>query len=147
MLQRIQSIYLLLTVILSTITLCLPLGTLTTDNGLADIYFYGYALEEKAVPLLPLVLGALLLIVIIAGSAAIFLFKHRKVQLKIANLVSVMLFLFFATFVGLTQIEQFSGITPNWTIALPFASLIFVMLAKRGIIKDENLIKAADRIR
>ena len=147
MLQRIQSIYLLLTVVLSIITLCLPIGTLIEGNRLIDVYFYGYTIEEKAVPLLPMMLGTLLLIVVIAGFAAIFLFKHRKVQLKIANLISIMLFLFFATFVGLTQMEQFSGITPNWTIVLPFVSLICVMLAKRGIIKDENLIKAADRIR
>ena len=51
-----------------------------------------------------------------------------------------------AYYVFATQPES-CHLDMSFTAALPAVSLILYILARRGIIKDEKLVRAADRIR
>jgi hypothetical protein len=83
----------------------------------------------------------------IAALIAIFLFKNRKLQFRIVLttlLVSVInLVLFF------TQVKNFVVGEGNYNLTAIFAIFvpIFLILALRGIRRDDKLVKSLDRLR
>lgn len=82
--------------------------------------------------------------------ATIFGYRNRKRQMKWCNASYLFLLVFYAiAFVSMLRFGEqchLQGTPTLWTI-LPFLSMVFVFMAKRGIKHDEELIKAADRIR
>lgn len=94
--------------------------------------------------------GVLLTIVVVAAGlmalVSVFLFKDRKTQLKfviIALLLSgLSIYLFFRA------IEvQYSNGELSLSSVFEFLAPIFLILAARGIYKDERLIKSLNRLR
>ena len=96
----------------------------------------------------------LLVLFAVAGALAltdIFLFRNRDVQMKIgrmalvANILGVVLavILFWQDLSGLGNSEVEDGLG----IYLPLAYIVFIILALRGIKKDEALVRSADRLR
>jgi hypothetical protein len=83
--------------------------------------------------------------------AAIFLFKNRSVQMRLAT------FSIIAALIGsiLTVVFYFQAglnngkvaIQPGLGIGLPVAALLFTFLAYRYVNKDEKLVRSADRLR
>lgn len=135
MLQRIQTIWLLLASICAFLTLRLS-------------FYSGSTLLEPHVELngqhnIPL----LILTVITATIAAvsIFLFKNRKLQLRLCFLGLILqlgcLALYFA------KVKEFTaGNFALWSV-LSFAVVIFFIMAMVGINKDQKLVKSLDRLR
>lgn len=70
----------------------------------------------------------------------IFLFKTRMRQAAFC-LVAILLVL--AWYVGLAVLQC----QPGTLDALPMCEAILIFLARKGIISDEKLVRAADRIR
>jgi hypothetical protein len=138
MLQRIQSVWLLLIAVFAAVTFRFP------------FYIGDYALDTvlTSVELNARTTIWLSIVTVITGAMAfvnIFLFDNRKLQLRLCYfgifftlLLLVMYFL---------QLNNFS----NGTIALwcifHFAILGCHILAARGIWKDQKLIKSMDRLR
>jgi len=138
MLQRIQSVWLLLASIFDAVTFRLPFynGDWKKDTipGPIDLY----ARTTIWLTILSILAGALAL-------ATIFLFSNRKLQLKLCYLgiflSAVLLTMYFV------EIANFnSGAIALWSVFY-FAILAFFILAVRGILKDEKLIKSMDRLR
>ena len=141
MIQRIQSIWLLIVALaaFATYTLTLYIGKLA--NG-----------TEKVLQLAD---DFLLVIIIIAlGILAIiclFLFKNRKLQFKLSvfGVIFSIGFLFLEYF----RVESFKKDnliqTGSYQIGalLPLVMVIFFFLAARGIYRDERLVKSMDRLR
>jgi len=77
---------------------------------------------------------------------AIFLFKRRPLQ---ANLCLGAILVNFAWYVVLAvKIQQgLAAETLPMTATLPIIAAILCLLARRGVIADEKLVKAADRLR
>jgi len=70
----------------------------------------------------------------------IFLYRRRMFQ---AKLCLIGLMIIFVWYIGVAVIEgQVSTIE-----ALPMVNAILIFLARKGILDDEKLVKAADRIR
>ena len=136
MIQRIQSIYLLIAVIASGILpIFLPLYTLS--NG-TEVSF----MDNIAFVVL-FVFSATLSIV------TIFSYKRRQNQFVlnrlniILNLILLGLFVYQSLSVsGESEISE-KGIG----MILPIISIAFLSLANRAIKKDEDLVKSADRLR
>jgi 4-hydroxybenzoate polyprenyltransferase len=77
---------------------------------------------------------------------AIFLYKRRKVQ---ANLCFIPILACLAWYVVLAVLIQ-QGKLPEQlplTAALPLVSAILCFMARKAILADEKLVRAADRIR
>ncbi len=77
---------------------------------------------------------------------AIFLFKKRKIQ---ATLCLVSIVVNLAWYIALAVLIQ-NGQLPEqlpWTACLPMIATILCFLARRAVIADEKLVRAADRIR
>jgi hypothetical protein len=90
---------------------------------------------------------------------SIFLFKHRLLQVRI-NIMNVIMCLGFYALLALYTAYVVKGYEPvgdlkllgaDWYVTLwasiPLINLILLMMATRRILKDEALVRAADRLR
>ena len=149
MIQRIQTLYLLLVVILGTL-LCFfaPVQFLSPTTELMDL-----SIVDKW-PLLVIAIASPLLALV-----NIFLFKRRFLQVRL-NIVNVILCLGFYALLALYTAYVVKGYEPlgaitlqdaEWFLtpwaALPLVNVILTMMATRRILKDEALVRAADRLR
>ena len=108
----------------------------------------GDAVTENIEKVIPVIL---LLAVIIAGSfSAIFLYKNRKLQMKItAGLIGLILILILVLAAySIYIIKIFDAVfTPGLYLIYPVLMLVFSFLAYRGVKKDDELVKSYDRLR
>lgn len=150
MIQRVQTIYLLLVVALGVALIWLPVVQFVMPADAAELQIW----ELSALGGAPLqgLWGLLVTTALIPLLALIdiFLFKKRLLQARL-NIFSIMLCLGYygvlAIYIWLAKMSM--GV--EWHI-LPFASfplvcLVLTMMATRRILKDEALVRAADRIR
>jgi hypothetical protein len=141
MIQRIQSVWLLIVALaaFATYTLTLYVGQLPDGTQrsflLADDFL-------------------LVIVIILLGILAIiclFLFKKRKLQFRLS--VFGVIFSIVFLFLEYIKVETFK--TDNKIVSgqyqvgalLPIAMVIFFFLAAKGIYKDEKLVKSLDRLR
>ena len=145
MIQRIQSLWLLLA------------GLLNTGILFFDLYKYNIVLDglsitkslkvsDHYVSLVMVVLIALLPIV------ALFLFTNRKKQMGITviSMISCMLFISMTLWrvTGINKLVPPPSSGNYWIGAvLPVIAILFLVLALSGIKKDEKLVKSMDRLR
>ena len=138
MLQRIQTIYLLIAAIVSAgLIFAFPLYQI---EG-AEIEWV-YAKDNLLY--LCLFLGSALLSLI-----AIFSYKNRKSQFMLGRLNIILNFFLLGFFVY--QSLNLSGETvvseKGIGMLLPIISIVFLVLANKAIKKDEDLVKSVDRLR
>jgi hypothetical protein len=136
MLQRIQTIYLLLaTVVSGGLCMYLPYGLDT--NGVAL-----YAKGELF--LLGMFLGSAVLSLI-----SIFLFKNRKLQFVLGRINILLNFILLGVFVywSLTVSGETSVSEKGIGMIIPVISIVLLVMANKAIRKDENLVKSVDRLR
>ena len=155
MIQRLQSLYLTLVLLFSllcffgsilhfvdesgnAIKLVIS-GTLTGQNGQA---------AGQVAIIWPI--AAILILISCLSLIAIFLFKNRKIQLTVTIMVIILsagLIIALALY-SFNAISNFKmKITPGIKMAVPFLILVFSVLAYRGILKDDRLVKSYDRLR
>ena len=146
MIQRIQSIFLVLAATSGFGVLALPFAT-TSEGVQASALFSDkvYSIGDNI---------GLLVLFVLAGAlsvAAIFLFKNRQVQMKIekfaliADILGIVsaVVLFWQDFANIGNASVEGGLA----VCLPFLFILFSSLALRAIKKDENLVRSADRLR
>ena len=149
MIQRIQTIYLLIVTILMIVCMCTSVGSIiSADNQISEFTNLTISMADDTKDYAPWALFAILLVVAILSFGTIFLFKKRMLQIRLTIFSSVMLIGYYMTLVALIfMIADDASFTPSWTICLPFAALVLNWLAIRGIGADEALVKAYDRLR
>ena len=141
MIQRIQSIWLLIVALAAFATY-----TLTLYKGnLADGTLRTFLLADNFLLVIMIIaLGALAIL-------CIFLFKNRKLQFRLS--VLGVIFSVGFLFVEYLKVEQFKKennvLSGSYQVGalLPVVMIIFYILAARGIYKDEKLVKSLDRLR
>ena len=150
MIQRIQTLYLLAVVILGTVLIWLPVVQLVTpeEAELLQVWELG---ALGGAPLQGL-WGLLLTTILIPFFAFvdIFLYKKRILQARL-NIFLVMLCLGYYGVLALYIWLAKMSMNVEWHI-LPYASfplicMVLTLMATRRILKDEALVRAADRIR
>lgn len=129
MIQRIQSLYLLLAVLLSSGLLYV--SHLTEYATSLESFFsvnYGFYL----IPFLTLI--------------TLLFFKKRKIQGVLILLI--ILFTFFPIVLYVQDIYNGDQASVLYaTVSVYLLNIIFLLLARRGITKDEKLLRSIDRIR
>lgn len=136
MIQRIQSIYLLLVALISSVVSTLvPYGFDQNNNEL-------------------LVQDNLLVLGMFAGSAvlavvSIFLFKNRQLQFVLGRINILLNFILLGVFVywSLTLSGETLVSEKGIGMLLPIISIVLLVVANKAIKKDENLVKSVDRLR
>ncbi|MDH6354938.1 glucan phosphoethanolaminetransferase (alkaline phosphatase superfamily) [Dysgonomonas sp. PH5-45] len=150
MIQRIQSVYLLLVAILMAVAAFLPLAELKSTGVLyefeaAGIFFEGHKVFATWGVITFAVLSAL------ASFANIFLYKKRKVQISVCAITLLFIMLFYVAFgvymnVAVAKLNaEFLGF--EFGISLPAIAFILNILAWHKIKADEKLVRSLDRIR
>jgi magnesium-transporting ATPase (P-type) len=156
MIQRIQSLYLLIVAIACSLLFFFPMidyidplkGTYklfaTGMKSYADLP--GVLFFWETFPLLILVCASLILSII-----TIFLFKKRSIQFRLVSINGFLnILLIGLVFLLYSKIfEHRLGILSNYQFGMyiPLISLVFLVLASRAIRKDEYLVKSSDRLR
>lgn len=136
MIQRIQTVYLLLaTLIAALLPFLLPLWE--TEAG-KDFYA-----EDKMLVFFGFIISAVMAFI------TIFLYKNRKLQFVLGRINILLNFVILGFFVywllmvpGEMQISE-KGIG----LLIPIVSIVFLVLANKAIKKDEALVKSVDRLR
>lgn len=149
MIQRIQSVYLLLVVIALIASLCLPLGTFV-DSELVMYKFTPLGVTLPTTFYSTWGLFVLLLLSAIISFATIFLFKNRVLQMRmcIFNIIIVIgYYVAFSVFLISIKGDLEASFRIYWALCLPLITVILTYLAFRAIGHDEVLVKAADRLR
>ncbi len=150
MIQRIQTLYLLAVVALGIALIWLPVLQLVTPEEAAELRIY----ELSAVGGAPLqgLWGLLLTTILIPALALvdIFLYKKRILQARL-NIFLTMLCLGYYGVLAIYVWQAKLALGVEWHI-LPWASfplicMVLTLMATRRILKDEALVRAADRIR
>jgi hypothetical protein len=155
MIQRIQSLYLLLTTLLSLLFLKGSFLSFIEKSGsvikitfngiLRDTSGQGLELIEKLLPL-----SVLIILIPVFSFITIFLFKNRKIQLWFASSLIILISGFIVVsfcYSWLIKTEYGAEIVPGFKIVIPVLMLVFTVIAYRGIRKDDRLIKSYDRLR
>jgi len=145
MIQRIQSIYLLVAGIISGgLTLLVNLWSTSNTNlpvFILDL-FSSNSLLEKSIPVL-FFSSALISIV------AIFLFNNRQLQFVI-NRLNILINLFLLgilIYLSQTLSGEASVSEKGIGMFFPVIVILLLFLANRAIKKDEDLVKSVDRLR
>ena len=138
MLQRIQSVWLLLAAAFDAITFRFPFAS---GDWIYDKFLFMVDLNAKTTiwfSILTVINGILAFI-------TIFLFGNRKLQLRLTFLgiflTAVLLTLYFL------ELKNFIGVNIAIWVIFYFAILVCYIFAAKGIIKDQKLIKSLDRLR
>jgi 4-amino-4-deoxy-L-arabinose transferase-like glycosyltransferase len=154
MIQRIQSVYLLLTTLLSV--LFLSGNVLVFSEGVNKIAISAFSINKiiedagsvQVVSVIPF--SVLLFAIPFISFVAIFLYMKRRVQMKV---VLVLIFLIIALIAALVYFSiDISGkynasLVPGIKLVLPVLMLVFSALAYRGVRNDEAIVKSYDRLR
>ena len=149
MIQRIQSLYLLLAAAAGAATWFYNLWKATVNAGTAKYEKYFNAQASYLVFILFMVIVALSVL-------CIFLYKNRKLQLKLTVLNiflsagAIILQYFKVQAFANDIVERGQQIVSSSYLPaafLPVLMVILLILAARGIYKDEKLIKSLDRLR
>ena len=157
MIQRIQSVFLVLVVLLGVLFSYLPI-----------LEFIGYettyvmnAYKTVAVTDTTIVIsknmgvGVLQGLIAVVALIIIFLFKNRQLQLKLAKLIILFIAFQIAAIVMYSDTAKIA-IGPNANdvlmnikmgALLPIITLVLTYLAIHFIKKDDDLVRAADRLR
>ncbi len=139
MLQRIQSLYLLVATILQSLLFVLPFAT-------AEKAAEGPFLDGDLDLYDNVILLSVLIVAATFSFICIFLFNNRKLQMNISLGVIVLSIILS----GLAAYYAFgSGIAASIGIGLfiPIITIVFNFLAYRGIKSDDDLVKSSNRLR
>ena len=155
MIQRIQSLYLILATAVLVLMFYIPFSVLISSSDMAySVVYNGISqYSDKAWSLINMnYLGVILLILSCTITfIAIFLFKNRKLQIKFCWISIVSAFLVLATyFIRHKFAVADYNITKSsfsWSAILPLISAILAYMALKSIKKDDDLVKSVDRIR
>ena len=164
MIQRIQSLFLLCTAIVTGIMFFIPVASIPVNNAICDFY------TTKIIQLSPknqFIMWnwpSMILNISITTLAILTIFVHKKksktikptlfLQLRLATInIVLQLGLFILLWLLLTknlpeEVSFFGSLHyTHISFIFPIVGMLFTWLAIRGIIKDIALLKSFDRIR
>lgn len=136
MIQRIQTIYLLIAfIIMGILPFVFPLETSAAGQKT-------FAMDHMSDMILFGLSAALSLI-------TIFLFKNRKLQFVLGRLNIILNLILLGLFVyhSLSLSGEVATSEKGIGMFLPIFSIVFLVLANKAIKKDEDLVKSVDRLR
>jgi hypothetical protein len=152
MIQRIQSIWLLLAAITISCLLFLPMASSTTGTSTYQLLATG--LYQKTGDQVTKIEGFLPLMISTIAVAAmcvfnIFNFRKRMVQKRLS--LTIIVFIILLAFWCSRYAQKIPGYpdAADYKVGmfLPVIAIFFVILAIRGINVDDKLLRSADRLR
>ena len=154
MIQRIQTVYLLIAEMLIASLFFVPFAEIAGKESsiyrfdIKGIYLEGVPNPEIIFSSLPLV--TLWVVSLILIFASIFMFKNRILQMRISTINIFILLglcglIFYYTWSGAKILLGVYSLTIY--LVFPLIASVLIYLAKKAIAKDELLVRSIDRIR
>lgn len=149
MIQRKQTIFLLLALAAVIVCICLPIGHVQLKAmGDSPVWYNLGIYTEASFVAKPLPFADL----VVVGALTfldIFLYNRRKMQMRIcvAGIVLCLAWYAYYAFSAFGELAEMGEFHIGFAACLPFVAIIFLLMARRGIKADEELIKSMDRIR
>lgn len=152
MIQRKQTIFLLLAIILTVVCLCLPLASFTPESavgGKSVMYNLWITSPDGAYDFSVWALFAILLITCPVSIVAIFSYRNRITQSRFCMFNMLLTLGWYVVFAVMAFNVQEAGnkLAVSFPAVLPVISLILYFMARKAILADEALVRSADRIR
>ena len=154
MIQRIQTIYLLLAAALTACTTFLSLGTFSTGTEEFTLRAFGLKDAEGATVQSTIYMGILLTLALAVAVVTIFLFKRRLLQIRMCVVEMILLVgaqamtaIYYYLSCRVLSSVEFQAHSLKLPLVFPVIALIFTFLAARAIFRDEMLVRSVDRIR
>lgn len=147
MLQRIQTVYMLISAMLIGFLFSLPFAEISANDKIYLFNIKGIIhngdLVHNGSPI-AILIGIILILHVIA----LFIYKKRILQIRILVFSILLMLGLFGMFYFFTY-YSFKGAAVSFKIpvAFPLVAIILDYLAIRAIGKDEALIRSIDRIR
>lgn len=69
-----------------------------------------------------------------------FLYKYRTTQAKLCAVLMAIGIIYYIALAVMNPVLE-------WYAVMPMVAVLFLFLARKGIVKDEKLVKSLDRIR
>lgn len=166
MIQRIQTIYLLLAVVALIVFLCVPESAAIITNTTESLRLLVKATAitnttptgETQTLENTWLLGTTVFLSIALRLTAILTFKNRKLQTRLCLwaiatdilwcvLLTILSYKVIESIESATLTDASLSIAPNWPLVMIPIAICFTIMAIRGIHHDEKLVRAADRLR
>ncbi len=155
MIQRIQTVYLLIITALTVATLFLPLAVLQQGDALFSFDASGLSTMIGEPELLYPAWGlfALTAVIAIIALVTIFLYKKRILQIRLCvfNALLMLGFYGFFAFLLYSLKDDMEGVSVSVSVRIalsfPLVNLILDYLAIRNIGADEALVRSLNRLR
>lgn len=150
MIQRKQSVFLLLAFIASVVCLCLPLGSFEPQAMGVSFKMYNLmVMLGTGVDYSVCGLFGLLVLSSLMSISTIWLYNNRMLQ---SRLCACNLFLLVAWYIVLgvmtrNVISADTSFHVGFAVCLPAVSIILVQMARVAILKDEKRVRDSERIR
>lgn len=152
MIQRIQTLYLAAIVALMTTAIFTPLAYFVA--GAEEYLLYAFSLKGAEVSYSTIYMGVIVALSAIVPFVTIFLFKNRKLQIRLCAvelvlLIGSVIFMAIYYYLGSRMFANLEFATQGFRIAIifPLVALILDYLSLRAIFHDEMLVRSLDRIR
>ncbi len=158
MIQRIQSVYLFIAFLALTVFYFFPIASFLSDLSYYKFYITHLqaltpGVDSPISNTLILPLAVFNGIIALVAFMSIFLYKKRIFQSRMVKLAILMNVILIALifFVYSPLISRATGAEANYAdsfgIYISLISIVMLVLANRGIMHDEKLIKSANRLR
>lgn len=156
MIQRIQSLYLFLTFIGMLLLCFFPIASFIGGNEEFEITLWGiHSTDKPDVQVVRTIqMGILWVLSTLLPLINIFLYKFRWLQLRlcvveIILLLGMQIYIAFYIFNSRSVIADFTVSSMKYSPVdvIPIIGIILTILAFRGVVHDQALIKSLNRIR
>lgn len=141
--QRIQTLYLAVTILLQWGSFCVPLGGFTDAERAGQCFYLTDVAKVESF--------ILSVLVTIGAVWAICNFKNRKSQMQLCTLLTIATTVtLLSTVVNTWFFATDQSVMPNLYyvyLTLPIVAIAMVVLAKRAIHKDDELVRSSNRLR
>ncbi|MBQ8655909.1 MAG: DUF4293 domain-containing protein [Prevotella sp.] len=164
MLQRIQTVYMLLAVVFTVACLCMQIGTFSGADQL-EVREFNLWLTAQPGGVRQFTVWPLFAVLVLSasvGTCTVFLYRNRRLQARICAFNMLLILGWYILYAVFSQTlvsivpapstlhpspSTFTTFTPSLAASVPCEATILAVLARRAIIADERLVLAADRIR
>lgn len=144
MIQRIQSVYLLIATLLSG-GLIFILNLWVNEQGTEFFVMDSFKSENTLLK----VMAVLFFVSAVLTLIAVFQFKKRQLQFVLGRLVILINFIILGIVVYFSQnlSGEINVSEKGIGLLIPILTILFVVIANKAIKKDEELVKSVDRLR
>jgi len=153
MLQRIQTIYLLIITVLSAIMLFFPQAGLLSAEWQLEIssrYIFYKINAGSGYFLIVILLTVIEVVIPVISLTAMLLFKKRILQIRLI-IINIILMAGVYAIIFVYLLAAAKTLQADWYLnivaVIPLINIVLSFMAIRAIDKDETLVKSLDRLR